>query len=175
MKPWLAAAVGFLTCASVPHTMPRGALSCVTRCGLQGPSNCVELAGMEARAVEVFGRLDWGGPEQVCRALKGWRITLHQYRPSDRAGCEGKAWVISAGMCALGYTEDATKEIELPDDQYREGALTHELVHVLDLEIHGRAGHCLWNARGVKAGIEEIQGYPDVSRSERWCMPDHAP
>lgn len=172
MRPWLAAAVGFLTCAAVPRVYPRPNLPCVTRCGLQGPSNCVELAGIEARAVEVFGRLDWGGPEQVCRALNGWQIKLHKYRYSDGVGCEGKAWVLYPGACALGYTEEATKEIELPDDNWREGALTHELVHALDLSLHGKAGHCLWGARGVKAGIEEIQGYPDESRAERWCVPE---
>lgn len=141
---------------------------CITPCGIRAPGNCETLQALERRAVRVFGDLGWGGPKGVCAALNGWELARHYRRPSDGVACGPRAWAV-AGFCVRGYTHVNTRTIELPDLEWRDGALTHELVHVLDLAVFDRAGHCAWEARGIKAALLEIQGYPDESDSESTC------
>ena len=151
-----------------PHVRPTPQ-TCQTRCGLRSPAGCPALQALEDRAVRAFGRLDWGGPEAVCAALQGWRIRVHPRRESDDIACSPRAWVLSAGLCALGYTHVESREVELPDTDFESNVIAHELVHVLDLTIHGHAGHCEWYSRGIKTALLEIQGLEDTSEAESSC------
>lgn len=162
----LAACVAF-SCAPVLSQAPPA--PCVTRCGLQAPGNCADLQVVEHRVVKVFGALGWGGPQEVCQALEGWTVRRHLMRPSDGVACGKGAWALSAGFCVRGYTHVGAREIELPDMDWASSVLPHELVHVLDVTHLGKAGHCGWEARGIKAALLEIQSRPDESEPESTC------
>lgn len=135
---------------------------------MRAPGNCAALQSLEHRAVRFFGDLGWGGPKGVCAALNGWELKRHYRRPSDGVACGPRAWAIS-GLCVRGYTHAQARAIELPDLEWREGALAHELVHVLDMAVYDHAGHCSWEARGIKKALLEIQGRPDESDAESTC------
>ena len=150
---------------------PAEAPVCVSVCGLKAPTNCAGLAKAEARAVLAFERYvdDWAVVD-VCAAINGWAIVIHQRTKEDDKHCPPPAWRVR-NICALGFTKPSAKTIELADDDYESNALTHELVHVVDVVKYGTAGHCDWVDRGVKLALREATGIEDKSPADADCLP----
>lgn len=135
---------------------------------MRATENCEALQKVEDSAVEHFAGLGWGESPAVCALLNGWEVRAHARRPSDFICEEG--WMLPSGrFCVLGFTHSETHTVEVYTSEWSESPLAHELVHVLDLGTRGRAGHCAWQRRGIKAALLKIQGRPDPSESEPGC------
>lgn len=162
--------IACLLCCSTAKN--RAGAPCVTRCGLVTRQNCAELQAVENKAVKHFAGLEWGDEAAVCRALSGWEVYTHTFRPSDEVACNPGAWPIDAGFCILGFTHEGARSVELPHSRWAEGVLAHELVHVLDITLQGHAGHCDWEAKKIKAALKKIQGgREDHTPPESICAP----
>ncbi len=150
------------------YTPPTPA-ACHTRCGMSAPGNCAALQRLEDSAVRIFGRrvLDWD-EDSVCAALDGWTVEVHDYTLLDRFFCKsGQSWVlVLAGACVTGYTWRYSKTIEVFNFDWEVNALAHEMVHAVDVQTVGRAGHCRWMQRGIKPALLEITGLEDTSDSD---------
>lgn len=144
---------------------------CVTPCGMRAQGNCAELSALEKDIVHAFSTYaDNWTPEQVCGALKGWEVHVHQWTGDD-LWCGGDSWSVADSLCVIGYTHDEYNVVEVMDTNWRGGALAHELVHVVDLATYHRAGHCRWAERGVKRALFEVTKRVDPSKPELSCDP----
>lgn len=93
----------------------------------------------------------------------------HHYRVSDAIACpSGKSWpaAFRPTLCLLGYTHENLHLVEVNKAEWLSSTLSHELVHVVELKARGRAGHCRWDPRGVKAALFRVTGSQDDSDSD---------
>lgn len=169
MRPLLLALLALSACATASATPRR----CVTTCGLvSNQGNCFGLQLLESRVLKTFDRyVDNWTQAQVCSALAGWEIRIHKRTPEDD-GCGTRGWMLHPHFCVAGFTNVERKQIELPDTLWTSGALSHELVHVVDLKLYGVAGHCRWGERGVNHALQTITGVDNPGQPERTC-PDY--
>lgn len=151
-------------------TVPKQPIECVTRCG-------VSVRGIdcrEAQAVEETTTLALGAcvhrwtPGVVCEALRGWTLRLHERDDSDIT-CSAPNWRQAGNLCVYGYTDDAAKTIWIADLPLAHSSYAHEVVHVVDLAVTGKPGHCAWERRGIIDGIYLITGEVDHSKPESDC------
>ncbi len=158
-----------LLVSSCAHTRP----PCLTRCGvLVSGANCATARAAEDRAVRALGAgvRSWT-PGVVCEALRGWKLRVHQRTVGDRV-CSATSWRLAPDMylCVRGYTEEATKTVWVLDSKLLTNAYTHEVVHVVDVALGGRGGHCDWVTRGIVEAVESVTGDPNVPDEESECM-----
>ena len=152
--------------------VPKQTAECVTKCG-------VSVRGIdckEAQAVEDTTTLALGAcvkhwtPGVVCEALRGWSLRLHERDDSDVV-CSAPNWRQFSGICVYGYTDDSTRTIWVAHLPLLRSSYAHEVVHVVDLAVTGKPGHCDWEKRGVKDGIYLVTGEVDHSKPETECNP----
>lgn len=160
----------FLVTSGCAHTRP----SCTTRCGvLVSGADCAVARRAEDRAVRALGSTvkTWT-PGVVCEALRGWQLRVHKRTRADTA-CSATSWRLSPDtyLCVRGYTDDEAKTIWVLDGDLASNAYTHEVVHVVDVAVGGRAGHCDWVARGIVDAVYQATGNPDVPEEESDCAP----
>jgi hypothetical protein len=134
---------------------------------------CTDLKREEARVVRTFGsRIPGFTPLNVCLALNGWVVSVHERTDIDRLKCRPGGWYYQElHQCVGGYTFAEDKIIEVNDVQVSRNALAHELVHVVDLAVNAHVGHCRWDSRGVKAALRELTGTDDPTPPDEGCLP----
>lgn len=145
---------------------------CVTKCGVHVfGANCATAQRAEERATRVLGHgvKDWT-PGVVCEALRGWKVRVHDRVRADSA-CSARSWRLSQDtyLCVRGFTEDVTATIWVLDGDLVNNAYSHEVVHVVDSAVTGKAGHCDWQQRGVTDSVFLLTGDPDVPDEESEC------
>lgn len=142
---------------------------CLTKCGMRAEVECAQLQKLESAWVSAFATVYEEKPSKVCEALNGWRVVRHKVTPSDAIACRSNrgAWSLRGhGMCVVGFTRDEEKILEVNEAPWARGSLSHEMVHAVDLYFYGRAGHCAWEARGVKDALEKVTGEYDPSEPD---------
>jgi len=134
--------------------LPAYAEPCLTECGMMSLTDtCQDLKDYEKYIIkEMPNHVAGITSEQACTALKGWGILVH---PPDEA-CGGDAWLLSHWLCVYGYTDRHQKIIWLVSSNWHMSSLAHEIIHALDIEFTGDAGHCNWAARGVHRFLRAV-------------------
>ena len=151
------------------HTRP----PCVTPCGMHVfGASCSTAKKAEQRALNTLGtKVKTWTPGAVCEAVRGWKLRVHERAVGDRA-CPKTSWRLlpDGYLCVRGYTEDVTQTVWVMDDKLLTNAYTHELVHVVDLALGKKGGHCDWEARGVNEAVTMATGNADAPDEESNCL-----
>ena len=165
---WRVAAALFLTLSGCAHSQP----ACRTSCGVTVIEvDCAVAKRAEARAVLYLGASVKGWtPGVVCEALDGWTVKVHKRVQGDNL-CSATSWrwATDSYLCVKGFTEAEAKIIWVLDGDLTGNAYTHEVIHVVDLAVSGKAGHCGWVDRGAVQGIYLATEESDVPAEERDC------
>lgn len=119
------------------------------------------MAGFSLGAFVQGWRMD-----TVCSAVNGWSLRIHRHTEADD-GCRG--WRYLPGLCVLGYTDALMRTVWVADTDVENNAYTHEVVHVVDLQRTGKAGHCGWQRRGASDGVFIATGSMHVPEEESDC------
>ena len=170
-RPWLLRlyAALFLVTSGCAHTQP----ICTTPCGMHVfGASCAVARRAEYRAINTLGtKVKTWTPEAVCEAVRGWKLRVHERVKEDRA-CPKTSWRLlpDGYLCVRGYTEDDTTTVWVMDGDLMTNAYTHELVHVVDLALGKKGGHCDWEARGVNDAVTTATGNADAPDEESNCL-----
>ncbi len=146
---------------------------CRTTCGLRadvGRPACEELQEQEDRVLTALERtagLDW---DVTCPALRGWKVVTHEPDPKDGL-CEAPGWYHEAGLCVVGFTHRETQRVELTGALFRSNALSHELIHVIQIRRGLPVGHCGWKRDRIKDALREAGAGEDDARLPTDCEP----
>lgn len=131
--------------------------------------DCESLQRYESRIIHRLGSVGPFEERRMCRALKGWRVELHRHDPKLDVKCSERSWQLFVGFCAAGYTHPDTKVIEIGDLDWHSSRLAHEIVHVVDIDVTGKEGHCRWADASLITALNELALWPDPSRPESDC------
>src|SRR4029077_2046082 len=149
---------------------------CVSVCGmLPEKGGCGDLKDFEASTLLAVDRYaDDIEARDLCQAVKGWKIEIHKFTEEDEDRCaRGAWWEPIERHCVVGIAHPVwpPHTIELAHFHWKESALFHEMIHVVDIHRGKLTGpwHCGGELLGRKDALYDATGYPDTTREEKAC------